>query len=284
MGATLEGAELARMRRIGVVAMEPGEGLRLFDDALADARPVLVPARLDTAALRTGSGTVPLVLRGLAGLDGEDVSARPAHGTGAGREGQGAGRADGRSGERLVDRMAAQSPDEWRELVLDVVRGAIAAVLGHAAPGAVGEDRGLLALGFDSLTAVELRNRLNAETGLRLPTTLVFDYPTAGALADHLKDELAPEAGASGSSEASDATVSAQLDLIEASLPGIALDRGARTAVADRLRAVLRQLGDAERPVDTAVRVIAAPVGSEDLGAATDDEIFRLIDTEFGTD
>ncbi|MFI0193073.1 SDR family NAD(P)-dependent oxidoreductase, partial [Streptomyces sp. NPDC017082] len=288
MGAALEGAELARMRRIGVVAMDPAEGLGLFDDAVADARPALIPARLDIPALQSAHGPVPHVLRGLAGVGaaGGDTSGR------AGLSARGTHRSGpvpdantgGRDGERITELLAAHPEGEWRELVLHVVRDAIAAVLGHAAPSAIDDDRGLLDLGFDSLTAVELRNRLGAETGLRLPTTVVFDYPTAGALADHLRDELAPLVRASGTTEASDATVLAQLDLIESSLPGIALDEQARAAVADRLRRVLGHLDDSGAALGTADKVMTAPLGAEELGDASDDEIFRLIDTELGTD
>ncbi|MFF2813725.1 KR domain-containing protein, partial [Streptomyces sp. NPDC058000] len=315
MGAALEGAELARMRRIGVVAMAPDEALRLFDEALGSERPLLVPARIDTAALRSGSGPVPSVLRDLVrGAVGAvpSAGARKASGGGqapGGRDTGNGGGAGATPAELLAGRLVGHDAEEQREVTLDLVRSAIAGVLGRGEPAAVPEDRGLLDLGFDSLTAVELRNRLSVETGLRLSTTLVFDYPTAGALAAHLRDELAPAVAAlavPGTGEPSDATVLAQLDLIEASLPALAGDAPARTAVADRLRAVLRQLGSgAEAGAGTTVADPGSPgspgdpvdldgvlgalgangtVGADGLDAATDDEIFRLIDTELGTE
>jgi malonyl CoA-acyl carrier protein transacylase len=98
---------------------------------------------------------------------------------------------DANGGETLVaQRLAGASPDEQRRMLLDLVRREVAAVLGHARPDAVAVDRGLLELGFDSLTSVELRTRLNTATGLRLGPAVVLDNPTATALADRLRADL----------------------------------------------------------------------------------------------
>ncbi len=163
----LEEADLLRMRRSGIAPMSSEEGLELFDAALADADALVVPLRMDAAALRSQArtGTLPGLLRGLV------RSSRPA----------------ARLAEDSLAARLAGAPAEDRErIVLELVRTEVATVLGHSSPEVVDAQRAFKELGFDSLLAVELRNRLNSATGLRLPATLVFDYPNAAALAGHL--------------------------------------------------------------------------------------------------
>ncbi|MGC4806092.1 SDR family NAD(P)-dependent oxidoreductase [Micromonospora sp. DT233] len=168
-------SDIARIGRLGITAMPARRGLELFDGALAQERAVLVPAGFDVAGLsRLPVERVPVVLRALA---------PPANRT----ETAPAGRRD------LAGEVAAMEPEERGRLLLGLMREQVAAVLGHRSPAGVRVDRGFLDLGFDSLTAVELRNRLDDLTGLRLPTTVVFDHPTPGALAAHLETLLAPE-------------------------------------------------------------------------------------------
>ncbi|WP_229890358.1 acyl carrier protein, partial [Streptomyces griseomycini] len=146
------------------------EGLRLFDTALTLPFAVAVPMRLDLAPLRARPEAVPALLRALV------RTARP----------EAAPAADG----GLAARLSALPEDERLPLLLDLVRTHVAAVLGHASAVQVEPERAFDELGFDSLMAVELRNLLSAVTGLRLPATLVFDYPTPLVLASHLRSTL----------------------------------------------------------------------------------------------
>ncbi|MFF5334389.1 SDR family NAD(P)-dependent oxidoreductase [Streptomyces sp. NPDC013181] len=164
MGTGLGAAELDRMREAGTPAIPADRGLALFDAALRPDLPASVPVRLDLAVLRAHTDEIPALLRGLVRTPGR----RAARGGGA---------------SVLRTRLAGLTGDARAEAVLELVRAEIAAVLGHASGEAIERGRAFDELGFDSLTAVELRNRLDAETGLRLPATLIFDHPTAEAVA-----------------------------------------------------------------------------------------------------
>ncbi|MBI0318668.1 type I polyketide synthase, partial [Streptomyces javensis] len=174
MAGGLAEADLRRIGRAGVDGLSPEEGLALFDAGCAGELPVVVPMRLDPAKARGADGEVPHVMRELV----RPMARRAA------AEGTGAA---GDLRERLA---AASSEQDGERLVLDLVRRCVAAVLGHGGAAAVEPGRAFKDFGFDSLTAVELRNRLGTATGLRLTATLVFDYPNPIALARHLHQEL----------------------------------------------------------------------------------------------
>ncbi|MET8748270.1 type I polyketide synthase, partial [Streptomyces sp. NPDC004728] len=179
--------DLARMTRAGLGTLSDAEGLALFDAALADGQALLVPLKVSNGALRrlADSDALPAVLRGLV--------RRPLR-----RAAQAAGDGAGEQGA-LAQRLAGLSGAERDEAVLDTVRAQAAAVLGHASPEAVEADRPFKELGFDSLTAVELRNRLGDATGLRLPATLVFDHPTPREISRFLLAEtVGPEETGTG--------------------------------------------------------------------------------------
>jgi candicidin polyketide synthase FscB len=187
MLGTLTDDTAGRIARSGVAPLAPDRGLALFDAGRAAGDAVVVPVAVDISALRAqaATGGVPPVFRKLV-----RTPARRAV-TAAPRE----------SGSTLRQRLAALPAAERDRLLVALVTEQVAAVLGHTTADSVQPTRAFKDTGFDSLTAVELRNRMNAATGLRLPATLIFDYPTPVALADHLRAELfadgdaAPEPG-----------------------------------------------------------------------------------------
>ncbi|GAA2477712.1 hypothetical protein GCM10010276_12510 [Streptomyces longisporus] len=189
----LTDSERARINRGGISALSAEEGLVLLDASLARDEAVLVPARLDLAGLRAQSARsaeVPPLWRALVGA-------------GTGRRAAASGSIPA-GPEALHRELAGLSEQEREARLVDLVRAHAAAVLGHASAGAVETTRAFTDLGFDSLTAVELRNRLSAATGTRLPATLVFDYPNPAELAVFLGQKLAPKFGDSARADAPD--------------------------------------------------------------------------------
>ncbi|MET8704716.1 SDR family NAD(P)-dependent oxidoreductase, partial [Kitasatospora sp. NPDC004723] len=255
MTGDLDGADRSRMARGGFAPLPTEEGLGLLDTVLrtgADA--LMVPTRLDLTALRAQADTAPAVLRGLL-----PTTARRAAG-GAGPAGASA----------LLSRLAGLTEAEQDDVLLEVVRGHISAVLGHGSPDGIPPSRPFQDLGLDSLTAVELRNRLSAATGQRLPATLVFDYPTPTALAGRLRTMVAPGAPSPG-----DAAL-AELDRLERTVLAVTPDDETHARVTGRLQALLRKLTNG---LDTPGEPTA---DDEDLESATDDELFDVLDNEFG--
>ncbi|HEY8982815.1 MAG TPA: type I polyketide synthase [Streptomyces sp.] len=248
MADGLDETDRARMARLGMLPLSVPQGLALLDAAQAADDAVLVPIRLDTAALRNRTGTPPALLRGLVRT--------PARQT--------AGPADGGS---LRERLAGLTEQERDRHLLDLVRGHAATALGHSTADAVDAGRGFLELGFDSLTAVELRNGLSAVTGLRLPATLLFDYPTPTALRDHLRAELTPQ------EQSAAAPALAEIDRLEGLLAAVPGDDDARTAITTRLQRLLSTWNSpGEQPEQT----------SDDLLSASAEELFDVLDRQFG--
>ncbi|WP_345664434.1 SDR family NAD(P)-dependent oxidoreductase [Streptomyces iranensis] len=174
----LTDADQRRMARGGVAGLSEGEGGALFDTALRMPQPVVLPMKLDLGALRTqaaATGPVPPLLRGL--VRQSRRIARTAADLDA-----------------FTQRLTRATPEEQEQILLGLVCREAARVLGHASAHAIGPDLAFNEIGFDSLTAVELRNRLANHTGIRLPATLVFDYPTPTALMRHLRTKLCPDA------------------------------------------------------------------------------------------
>ncbi|WP_285737828.1 type I polyketide synthase [Kitasatospora phosalacinea] len=272
LAAELDEADLRRLHRLGLPPITAAEGLALFDAALGVASgsasgpalgaasgadgALLVPLRVDAAALRARTDALPAVLR---------LPAAAAKRSG----GSGGGPAAG-----TLPRVLAGLPaGEREEYLLGVVTGRVAAVLGHGSESAVRPDRALSELGFDSLTAVELRNQLGALAGRSLPATLVFDHPTPAALARHLRELIDPAAADPA------AHVHAELDRLEALLTAADPAAPGRPAVAARLEALLRRWQ--AQGATTGLPADGEP--EQDLEQASDDELFLVLDQEWGT-
>jgi acyl carrier protein len=237
----------AKVARGGMVELTAETGMALLDAALDRDEALLVAALLDVTGMRAQAargGEVPTLWRSLAG-----GTARPmASAT--------------RSADSLRQRLEAMPQAAQAAAVLELVVAQAAAVLGFGSPAQVQADREFRDLGFDSLTAIELRNGLASATGLRLPATLVFDYPTPVTLARYLRAEIVQD------TEATALPVLAELDRLESLIAAVTAAQ--RTQVTARLEALLAKS-----------KASAGQEGPE-LGEATAEELFELIDTEFG--
>jgi acyl transferase domain-containing protein/NADPH:quinone reductase-like Zn-dependent oxidoreductase/NAD(P)-dependent dehydrogenase (short-subunit alcohol dehydrogenase family)/acyl carrier protein len=245
MTGDLDEADRARMARQGVLALSVEEGLRYFDIAVGSTTPFFLAMRLDLGVMRSQArnGLLPPMLSGLV-----KVPARRAADAGS-----------------LARRLIGMPEQDRESAVLDLVRSEVATVLGHASPNSIEPDKAFKDLGFDSLAAVELRNRLNVVAGLRLPATLVFDYPTSEAVTQHILKEVSQTAASS---------VDVEIDKLEATLTSVlTADDGERARVAVRLQALLSQLDMTDRRED---HVTVA----EKIQSASADEIFEFIDKE----
>ncbi|KLO26690.1 type I polyketide synthase [Mycobacterium haemophilum] len=171
-------ADRARFGRDGIVAMSSDQALELMDTAMIVDQPFLLPAYIDFAALRVkfDGGTLPPMF--------VDLINAPT------RRQVDDSLAAAKSKSVLLQRLEGLSEDEQQAVLLDLVRSHIATVLGNSSPEAIDPDKAFQELGFDSLTAVEMRNRLKAATGLSLSPTLIFDYPNSAALAGYMRREL----------------------------------------------------------------------------------------------
>jgi acyl carrier protein len=233
--------------------MPTEQGLGLFDAAWGRSEPLLVPVQLDAAALRAraGAGALPALLRAVVrGPRGRQVEKGS-----------------------LVKLLVGVPEGEREAVVLELLRGHVAAVLGHDSAADVDPDLAFKDLGFDSLAAVELRNRLGAATGLSLAPTLVFDYPTAAALAGYLAGEVVPD-DERAERDLGEAEVKQVISRLEAMLAPAKSDPRVRERAGARLRSLLVELSDSKQA--------DGEVPGEELGSMSDDEMFELIDEEFG--
>ncbi|MGW8781588.1 beta-ketoacyl synthase N-terminal-like domain-containing protein [Streptomyces sp. NPDC055796] len=236
---------------LGLPALGAERGLDLLDEALRTAEADLTALDLDRGTLRAATGRTPAVLAGFVR-------------TPAGRSGRGG--AD--EAEQLRRRLTGLDAQERERLLVELTRSQVAGLLGHASSEAVGADQSFQELGFDSLAVVELRSRLGTATGLALPASLAFDFPTSRAVAGYLAGALRPEDndGTQGVTEV--------LDQLDAALAAVARDAADPARITARLEAVLR------RWQDTRTTEPADP--EQDFQAVTDDELFEALDRELG--
>ena len=250
MTGALTDVDLARLARFGVRPSSSEEGVALLDSALGADEPVLVPAALDLTGLRA-QPEVPPILRRLAG-PGRGASARRSAPAGP---------------ASMVDRLAGLPAEDRYEVLLELVRTQMAEVLGHPSGHAVEPDRAFFDFVVDSVSAVEFRNRLNAEPGLRLAQTLVFDHPTATAVARELLRELTAR------DQVPAGSVLSQLDRVESALTESVANGPTGDEITARLDGLLKRLhalrASADRPEGE---------GKLDVGAATDEELFQFLD------
>ena len=171
MTTSLDQDDLSRLNRLGIAAMSTQHALDLFDDACGRPQPLLVPAALNIPALRTlaRAGMLPTLLSALIAMPGGQNQ-----------------RSD------LIERLAGLSPPEQHAALLIEVRSHIAEVLNHSSPETVDPTDPFTDIGLDSLTAMELRNRLAQATGLALPVTLIFDHPDPESMTTYLLTQLVP--------------------------------------------------------------------------------------------
>ena len=204
MTGELASVDFARFARDGIVAMSSAEALQLLDTAMVVDEPFLLPARIDTTALRAkyDAGTLPPMFVDL-------INARA-------RRQVDDSLAAAKSKSALLQRLEGLPEDEQHAVLLDLVRSHIATVLGNTSPEAIDPDKAFQELGFDSLTAVEMRNRLKAATGLALSPTLIFDYPNSAALAGYFRQELV---GTATESAPQVAPGEAEIQRVVASIP-----------------------------------------------------------------
>nr|WP_262928363.1 type I polyketide synthase [Streptomyces sp. CBMA29] len=264
---SLDEVDRARLARSGVVPMSVEQGIGLFDAALGWDVPLAVTARLapETADDQTAGEAFRALARGLTSRAPQRRTAKAA--VPAARSG----------GADLAARLAALGAAERSAVLVDMVRTNVAAVLGHGSSAAVDPARAFKELGFDSLTGVELRNRLGTATGQRLAATVVFDHPTPDALAAHLLGTLLPDEQPPGTEE-----LLAELAAFETQLATVAaedVDADQRAAVGRRLENLLAFWRDSGTDTGSGTRETGA---ADRLKSASADEVLDFINNELG--
>jgi acyl carrier protein len=245
----------------GVRPLDPGLAMRALGQALDDGEDFITLADVDWARFGpvfTLHRPSPLIA-GLPEVRQAPADADPA--TQAPHEPA--------TDAALARRLADLSRAEQEQAVIELVQAEAGAVLGYSSPSDIGPESTFKDLGVESATAVELRNRLSAVTGLTLPATLVFDYPTSAVLAAYLRNELCQDG------EMDAAGVLNEIDRLEAALSQMSVESSLRTSIEARLRSVLSRWIDARQ--DQEESVVA-----NRLDSATADEVLNFIENELG--
>ncbi|OBA60949.1 polyketide synthase [Mycobacterium sp. 1100029.7] len=261
MTGHLSDRDKARMSRGGLAPLSTPHALQLFDEAMLADRPLLVAARIDAAGLGTG-GAVPPVLR--------DLVARPGR-----RLITDSGAAVSTSG--LATRLQGLSPEQRHHQLVELVCSNAATVLGRSSAD-VEAALPFQDLGFDSLTAVELRNRVKTATGLTLSPNLIFDFPTPAALAEHIDEQLS---SVTAGAPAGEPDQLARFNDIARELQTL-VNRPTwtpedKTRLAARIQAIVTEL---QSPPPLVAE--QAPLATDDLTTATERELFAILDDDFG--
>jgi polyketide synthase 7 len=252
MTAHLGDTDKGRMGRLGLAPLSSTEALRRLDTAMVGERPVVVATCVDPIALSDNAAALPPLLRGLAARPARRVVDDTAPST-----------------TGLAARLQELAPEQRHRELVDLVRGNAATVLGRADAADINAERAFQELGFDSLTAVELRNRLKTATGLTLSPTVIFDHPTPAALGDYLNSRLATGTDQPNlMARANDITRELQALL---NRPGWNPEDKARLAI--RLQSLLTTFAGAHLD----------ETDDEDIHAATESQLFAILDEELGS-
>ncbi|HEY3958876.1 MAG TPA: SDR family NAD(P)-dependent oxidoreductase [Solirubrobacteraceae bacterium] len=242
----LSEANRGRIGRIGMGALSEEQGLELIEVARGMDRSLLLLARLNRAALHdlVRAEMLPAIMRGLVRVPAKRSA---------------------EAGESLAKKLAGSPESEWDAIVLTLVKSQVASVLGHTSAEVIDETRGFIELGFDSLGAVELRNRLGQATDLKLPSTLVFDYPTPFAVSQYLRTKLKGQEKPTGGS------LVATLEQLGGMISTAVADEIERDQITMRLRTLLSQVESKEESSDRAVL-------AQKIDSASDEELFQFFD------
>ncbi|MCV7195321.1 type I polyketide synthase [Mycobacterium angelicum] len=258
----------ARMSRVGLAPLSTERAMGFLDNALLSDRAVLAATPLNRAALAAAGSAVPPLFSGL-------ITSPVA------RRSIAAGEAS-MSMSGLISRLHGLTAEQRQRELTELVCTNAIAVLGHASSPDIDANKAFQELGFDSLTAVELRNRLKSATGLTLPPTVIFDYPTPAALAEHLDTQLsaAPnQAGQASGGAANEPNLLARFNDIARELDSLVSQPEwtpeDKSHLGKRLQAIVTDL--------TAPRSTPEPTpDDEDITAATESQLFAILDEELG--